>query len=159
MIRTMLTAVFLFALWLLMSGVYKDLIVWFGVASSIIAVYVVRRMDNAADVDRLEIRLKPLEMLRYLGWLMVEIAKANWAVTKTIMTPVMPIRQHFFTVPVSQTTELGQTIYANSITLTPGTISVEIEDGRFWVHALSYSDDDMGALADMDARVTRVEAV
>jgi multicomponent Na+:H+ antiporter subunit E len=48
-------------------------------------------------------------------------------------------------------------IFANSITLTPGTVSVETEEGYFLVHAISYSADDMDALADMDARVSATE--
>jgi multicomponent Na+:H+ antiporter subunit E len=158
MTRTALTALFLFALWLLLSGVYNGLVVGLGAASAVFAVFVVRRMDDKADADRLAVRVRPLELVRYLVWLLIEIFKANWAVTKTIMTPEMPIRQHFFPVPYSQATDLGQTIFANSITLTPGTITVEIEDDHFWVHAVSYSDSDIGALTDMDARVSRTEA-
>lgn len=158
MVRTALTAFFLFGLWLAMSGVYKPLVIGFGVISALISVWVVRRMDDAADADRLQVDLRPLGLIKYLGWLLVEIAKSNWAVTKVILSGDMPMRQNFFTAPFTQKTDLGQTIFANSITLTPGTISVEVEDGKFWVHALNYSDDDPDALADMDARVTKTEA-
>ena len=154
--RTIGTAIVLTALWLLMSGLYKPLILGFGAASVVLVVYVVRRMDTI-DGDQFEIRLKPIAFLGYLVWLMVEIAKANWAVTKIVLSPKMPLRQHLFDVPYTQKTDLGQVIYANSITLTPGTISVETEVGHFLVHALCYSDDDMDALADMDARVTATE--
>ncbi len=150
------TTVLLFALWLLMSGVYKPLVIGFGVASVLLAVYVVRRMD-AVDGEHLEIRLRPFGSFGYLGWLMVEIAKANWAVTKIILSPAMPIRQHLFEVPNSQGTDLGRVIFANSITLTPGTISVETEDNHFLVHAVDYGDATMGDLADMDARVSATE--
>ena len=59
----------------------------------------------------------------------------------------------------SQKTSVCKTLFANSITLTPGTISVEVEEGRFLVHAVAYSDGDMEALADMDARVKAVETI
>lgn len=158
MLRTLMTALTLFALWLLMSGIYKPLIVWLGVASSIITVIVVRRMDNAADTERLQIHLKPFATIGYWFWLIVEIAKANWAVTKIILSPSMPLNRHIFKVPSTQRTDLGQTIFANSITLTPGTITVEVEEDNFLVHAVSYSADDIEALADMDARVTAIES-
>ncbi len=158
MLRTILTALTLFALWLLMSGIYKPLIVWMGVGSSVIAVYVVRRMDNAADTERLVVQLRPMATIGYWVWLLIEIAKANWAVTKLILSPKMNLNRHLFKVPYTQKTDLGQTIFANSITLTPGTISVEVEDGNFLVHAVSYSGDDMDALADMDRRVTAIES-
>ena len=147
----------LFALWLLMSGIFKPLIIGFGVASVILVMIITRRMD-AVDDERLELRLKPLEFVRYFIWLLVEIAKANWAVTKLVLSREMPMRQHLFRAPYTQKTDLGQVIFANSITLTPGTISVEVEDSEFLVHAVDFSDDDMAALADMDARVTSTEA-
>lgn len=156
--RTLLTALTLFALWLLMSGIYKPMIVWLGVISVSIAVFVVRRMDNAADTDRLEIRLKPFATVGYWIWLMVEIAKANWAVTKLILSPNMKLNRHMFKIPSTQKTDLGETIFANSITLTPGTISVEVEKDGFIVHAVSYSNDDLASLADMDRRVTAIES-
>ena len=156
--RTALTVLVLFALWLLMSGIYKPLIVGLGVASVLLVVFVVRRMDEV-DEDRLELRLKPMKFIGYFGWLLVEIAKSNLAVTRLILAPDMPLRQHLFRAPYTQKSDLGQVIFANSITLTPGTISVEVEDGEFLVHALDYSDDDMDALAEMDARVTATEAL
>lgn len=157
MLRTLLTALALFVLWLLLSGIYKPMVIGFGAASAIIAVIVVRRMDNAADAERLEVNLGFFAIIAYWVWLMVEIAKANWAVTKIILSPTMPINRHFFKVPYSQKTDLGQAIFANSITLTPGTISVEIEEDEFLIHVVGYSANDLDALADMDRRVTAIE--
>jgi multicomponent Na+:H+ antiporter subunit E len=158
MLRTILTTLTLFALWLLMSGIYNPLVITLGIGSSIIAVFVVRRMDNAADTERLRIHLRPLAIIGYWAWLMVEIAKANWVVTKLILSPNMRLNRHLFNVPCTQKTDLGQAIFANSITLTPATISVEVEDGYFLVHALSYTDNHMDDLADMDRRVTAIES-
>ncbi len=154
--RSIGVAIALFALWLLMSGLYdKYLVVGLGAASAILAVYVVRRMD-AVDDDPVEINLNPIKFLGYNIWLMGEIAKANWAVTKLILGKER-LHQHMFYVPYTQKTDLAQVIFANSITLTPGTITVETEPGRFLVHAVDYSDEDPGAIADMDARVTATE--
>ena len=114
-------------------------------------------MDDAADRERLEVNLRPIEFVKYVLWLLVEIMKSNWAVTKIIMSPEMKIKQHVFEVPFTQKSDLGQAIFANSITLTPGTISVEVEADHILVHALSYSNDDHAALADMDARVSKTE--
>lgn len=157
MLRSLFTALCLFALWYLMSGIQKPLTLGLGAASALFAVWIVRRMDDAADADRLVVNLRPIESIKYFLWLLVEIAKANWAVTKIILSPEMKIKQHVFDVPFSQKSDLGQTIFANSITLTPGTISVEVEEDHFLVHALSYSSDDPAAIADMDARVTKTE--
>ncbi|MCP5074436.1 MAG: Na+/H+ antiporter subunit E [Rhodobacteraceae bacterium] len=139
-----------------MSGIYKPMIIGFGAAASVLAVYVSRRMDQA-DGDKVPLLLSPLKLLGYLGWLTVEIAKSNISVTRTILSRKMPIRQNLFRVPSCQWSELGQVIFANSITLTPGTITVETEDDDFWVHAVSFSNGDHAALADMGARVGAVE--
>ena len=157
MLRTMITIVVLFCLWLLMSGIYQGFIVTLGFIAAAIAVFVVRRMDDVADTGRLEIRLKILNTIIYFLWLLLEIAKSNLLVTKTILGLHPYMRQHFFKVPSSQETEVGKTTFANSITLTPGTISVEHEGDEIWVHALSYSEEDLDSLADMNSRVSTIE--
>lgn len=155
-LRKVGSVIILLGLWLLLSGIYEPLVIGFGVASVLVVVLVAQRMDDA-DGDRLDVRLKPVAFSKYILWLFVEIAKANWTVTKIILSRKMPIRQHLFSVPFSQKTDLGQVIYANSITLTPGTISVETEPKHFLVHAVAFTSDDKAALADMDRRVSAVE--
>ena len=114
---------------------------------------------NRVDDDTIQIELNPLKFIGYICWLLVEIAKCNIAVTKTILSSSVPTKQNLFDVPYTQRTDLGQVIFANSITLTPGTVTVETEDGHFLVHALSYSHNDLAALADMDRRVSTTETV
>lgn len=154
--RYAFTAAVLFALWLMMSGIYKPLIVSFGLVSSIGVALIVRRMDQV-DGSRLELSLSPLRFLAYFGWLLVEIVKANWAVTRIILARRPRTHQHMFFVPASQRTNLGQVVFANSITLTPGTITVETEPGRFLVHALDFGPQVPGELAEMDRRVAACE--
>ena len=144
------------ALWLLMSGLYKTLILLFGVFSVILATWLANRMDRMDD-ELLAYPIGPFLTLRYWGYLIVEIAKANWAVTKIILSAKMPIKQRLFKVPSTQNTDMGRVVFANSITLTPGTITVEIEDDEFLVHALEYGPSELESLADMDRRVTEIE--
>jgi multicomponent Na+:H+ antiporter subunit E len=155
-LRTVFTTLTLFALWLLMSGVYQPLTIGLGAASSILAIYVGKRM-NAIDRHPLEIHINFVSLMVYFAWLLVEIAKSNWAVTKLIVAPKMKLRQNMFEVPYVQKSDLGQTIFANSITLTPGTITVEVEPDHFLVHAVNFSEDDHDALADMGRRVAATE--
>ncbi len=154
--RTIGIAIVFFALWLLMSGIFEPFIIGLGAASVLLTLFITSRMD-AQDGDRVKLLLAPVKYTRYLAWLMLEIARANWAVTKTILARDMPIRQHLFKTPYTQKTDVGQVIFANSITLTPGTITVETEEGHFLVHAVSWSEDDPDALADMDTRITACE--
>jgi len=144
-------------LWLLMSGVYKPMVIGFGVASVVLVLVIVRRMDHV-DCDHLVAFINPLKALGYFAWLLVEIAKCNWTVTKVILSPGLPTRQHMFVVPYTQRSDLAQVVFSNSITLTPGTISVETEQGHFLVHALSYGPSDDVDLAQMDRRVSGIES-
>ena len=158
MIKSIVAFMGLAALWLLMSGLYKTLILIFGFLSILLAMLILRRMDKV-DGHTLGYDIGVFATFKYLLWLLVEIAKSNWAVTKIILSGKMPEKQKMFTVPVTQQSEIAQVVFANSITLTPGTITVESEDENFIVHALDFGDGDMEALADMDARVTAIETV
>ena len=103
---------------LFMSGVYKPMVIGFGVASVVLVLVIVRRMDHV-DCDHLDASINPLKALGYFAWLLVEIAKCNWTVTKVILSPGLPTRQHMFVVPYTQRSDLAQVVFSNSITLTP----------------------------------------
>lgn len=143
------------ALWLLLSGFFEPLLLSLGLISVLLCVYLAYRMD-VVDHETIPLHIS-YGIVSYLAWLTIEVAKANWAVTKVILSPKMALDQRFITVPTTQSDDLGRVIYANSITLTPGTITVEIEPGSFLVHALTKDAADMDALADMGARVTAIE--
>ena len=139
-----------------MSGLFKPLLLTLGGLSVFTVLWILARMD-AVDGDRVALRLRAFQTIRYFVWLTIEIAKANLQVTRVVLSRDMAIRQHMFRVPSTQKSDLGQVIFANSITLTPGTISVETEQSEILVHALCYSDTDMEALAEMDRQVSRIE--
>jgi multicomponent Na+:H+ antiporter subunit E len=155
-LRSIVVAILLMGLWLLMSGVYKPLVIGFGALSVLLVVYIIRRMDRV-DGDQVQVEISLARASLYFLWLMVEIAKSNWTVTKLILSSPMTLRQRLFRVPHSQRTDLAQVVFGNSITLTPGTITVEAETGRFLVHALDYQSEDDAALADMNSRVANIE--
>ena len=140
-----------------MSGLYLPLVLTFGAMSVLLTVVVLARMDKF-DGEFLHYGLKFFELVRYTLWLFVEIAKSNWAVTKIILSGKEPERARLVRTPHTQQSDIAKVIFANSITLTPGTITVEVEPETMMVHALSLSDEDMEGLADMDRRVTAVEA-
>jgi len=156
MVQGIISALGLVALWLLMSGLYKTLILVLGALSVLLTLFIVSRMDKV-DEHKLGYDIGVFSTIKYLIWLMVEIAKSNWAVTKVILSGKKPKNQTMFEVPVTQKSEIAQVVFANSITLTPGTVTVESEDDNFIVHALDFGDGDMEALADMDARVSAIE--
>jgi len=147
----------LFGLWLLLSGFYDNtLLLGFGVASCLTCVYIAARME-VVDHESMPLQLK-LGIIGYIFWLTREIGKANWAVTKIILSPKLSLQQRMIHVPARQVTDVGKVTFANSITLTPGTITVETDQDGFLVHALTDDAADHSALADMGARVCAVES-
>ncbi|HHB81787.1 MAG TPA: hypothetical protein ENK83_08625, partial [Aliiroseovarius sp.] len=128
--KNVIIALVLAGLWLLLSGIYKPLILSFGAGSVLVVVLIMARMDRI-DGYVPQWRMKPFAFLGYFVWLLKEIAKSNWAVTKVILAPSMNLRQHLFAVPVTSKSDVAQVTFANSITLTPGTITIETEPKRF----------------------------
>ena len=154
--RYILGAIALFVLWLLMSGVYKPVTITLGAVSSVFAVWIAARA-NRIDGSMVQIGFGPLATVSYLGYLLWEIAKANVNVVIHILSPKMRFQSAYFETPYTQKTEVGQVTFANSITLTPGTLTVDVGDGTFAVHALDYQDGDKDALKAMNDRISRVE--
>ena len=145
----------LFALWLGLSGYFKPFLLTLGVLSCLFTVYLARRM-KLLDDEAVPLQLRP-SLLLYWGWLGGEVAKSAWAVSKVILSRDMPISQQLIAVPCTPKTEMGHVIFANSITLTPGTVTVETAPGKFLVHALTEDAANMEAFSDMGRRVAEVE--
>ena len=156
MVKAIILGLGLFALWFLLSGYTIPLILTFGVLSCILCVWLAARMD-LIDEEAVPLQLRA-GISSYWCWLGREIAKANWAVVKIILRPRLNLDQQLIYVPTSQKTDMGKVIYANSITLTPGTITVETEPGKFLVHAITGDFTDPEGLAEMDRRVTAIES-
>jgi multicomponent Na+:H+ antiporter subunit E len=153
--RTNFLALTLLIFWLALSGHYTAFLISVGVACVIFTVYVARRMNIVDDEG------EPIELLvsapAYWLWLYVEIAKSAWAVTRIILDPKLPISPTFTRVRASQKTTAGIATYANSITLTPGTITTGVSGNILTVHAIvSDGADDLEA-GGMDRRVSQFE--
>jgi multicomponent Na+:H+ antiporter subunit E len=98
-----------------------------------------------------------LKLPGYYAWLIKEIFLANLLVVKHIWLGNKSISPVFATITASQKTEMGKVIYANSITLTPGTVTVNMEDDKFLVHALLRESIKELEAGEMDKRVTLLE--
>lgn len=146
---------FLLLFWLLLSGHYTVFLIALGVASALGCAYVARRMD-ILDVEGHPVHLAT-RAVTYFPWLIWEILTSAWDVTKLILHPKLPISPTLVTVKASQKTPLGVSVYGNSITLTPGTITVEIRGDELTVHAITREGADALASGAMDRRVTQFE--
>lgn len=157
MIHSFSLGLVLFATWLLLSGHFEPLLIGLGLVSVAIVVYISHRMD-VIDHEGHPIHLGP-RAFTYFPWLLWEIVKANIDVTRIILKRDMPISPTMFTVKGGQESELGQVIYGNSITLTPGTITVDIVDGNLEIHALTSAAADELEKGEMNMRATRMEGL
>tara|TARA_B100000676_G_scaffold273075_1_gene291486 strand:- start:44 stop:466 length:423 start_codon:yes stop_codon:yes gene_type:complete len=138
-----------------MSGVFLSLILVLGIVSCAIVVFIAMRMD-VVDHEAVPLHIT-FRALLYWPWLMTEIVKANFDVTKMVLglTPISPTMVQ---IKATQKTDLGLVTFANSITLTPGTISIDLDqDGHILVHAISREGAEAVADGEMDRRVTEME--
>ncbi len=148
---------FLFAIWLLLSGHYTPLMILFGLLSTLVVVGLAARAD-LIDRGIQPVLIKP-SVLLYWVWLGREIIKSNIDVTRRILSPGLPISPNIFTVRATQKTELGRVTYANSITLVPGTVTVDVDEDIFTVHALTQEVAAELQRGEMNRRVCNVENV
>lgn len=147
----------LFGFWLLLSGYWSNpLLLLLGLASSALVAWIGTRLEQP-DGRGYSLGML-LRLPRYLVWLVIEIVKANLDVVRRVWRPrTHPISPVMGRLPLSQRTRLGKTIYANSITVTPGTVAIEVSDDAVLVHALTESAYADLAGGDMDRRVTWAE--
>jgi multicomponent Na+:H+ antiporter subunit E len=122
--------------WLLLSGHYTALLISFGIISCCLVVAIITRMDTI-DGSHVSLTLYPVHFVKYWVWLAKEIIVSNIAVTKLVLSREIKISPSIFRVPAVNLSELLRVTYANSITLTPGTVSIDVGDDWIEVHALT----------------------
>ena len=154
--RSIILGLALFGIWLLWSGMYLPLLITCGAISTTVAVLIAYRM-KIVDNEAVPIHLGWRPFFSYAPWLMKEIVAANFDVAKRIIDPKLPIHPCMLIVRANQKTDLGRVILANSITLTPGTVSVGIAEDGITVHSLSFQGDADEMSGNMDRRVSALE--
>ena len=138
------------ALWLGLSGHYTPLVLSLGAVSILLSAILAYRFDILDREGSPYGRLLPL--VAYWAWLVVEIFKANWVVIKACIKADLDINPALVKVKTRGQSDLARTVFANSITLTPGTVSVTIENDKILVHALYEQFAQPEAFVEMDRR-------
>lgn len=145
----------LFLFWIVMSGYFTPFLLGAGVLSALAVAWFARRMD-VVDNEGHPVHLGFGAFL-YWPWLFREIAKSAWAVSKIILDPRLPVSPTVVKFAPGQRTVVGLVTHANSITLTPGTIAIEVEPGEFVVHGLTREGAEGCVNSEMDRRVRQFE--
>jgi multicomponent Na+:H+ antiporter subunit E len=145
----------LFAFWLLLSGNFTAFLMLAGLGCALGVVWFARRMDV---IDR---EGHPIHLgwgaIGYWPWLIVEIAKSGWQVTRIILDPALPVSPTLVRFKPTQCTDVGLVVHANSITLTPGTLTVDATREQFLVHTLTADGGTDLAHGAIDRRVVALE--
>ena len=152
-LRTSLLFIFYFLIWLLLSGHYDPLLLSLGLLSCALCLYVTWKA-NFIDNEGLPLHLL-VRLPVYTIWLFKEIIKANIDTAKIIILN-NPNPQNF-RVKSTQKTEAGKVMYANSITLTPGTVTTQLDEDILEVHALTAEMAEDVKSGQMDKMVTWLE--
>jgi multicomponent Na+:H+ antiporter subunit E len=150
-------------LWLMLSGEYTfshPLVAVTGVLSCLLVTWLSWRLDIHERVWSSH-SLRYTKLPAYTAWLIKEIIHANWDVTKRIVASLCgkkdAITPCLARLESTQSSNLSRVIYANSITLTPGTVSVYVEKQHIIIHALSQEGAAELGNGDMDQRVSALE--
>lgn len=143
-------ATLLSALWLAFSGHYEPRMLTFGAVSVVICLVLTTRLGlmdrEASPYLRLPVYLS------YWFWLMIEILKANVVVIRACLRAELDVHPALVKVATTCRTDLAKTVFANSITLTPGTVTLEVEGEWMLVHALYEDQAQPEDFIEMDRR-------
>lgn len=154
--RFIILVLALAALWLLLSGYFdKPLLLGFGAGSVLFAAWLAQRA-HVLDDDSVPGGIFP-GILPYMVWLTVEIGKANLMVMRQALAVEPKLSPRLFTVPNPPRSSVGKVIFANSITLTPGTVTVDLREDEILVHGLTEDLSDVAGLKAMGERVAKIE--
>ena len=155
--NTLTLGMMLIAAWLLWSGHFDKLfILALGLLSCLFSLWLSHRM-GVDDEEGAPVELGVRPIWQYFPWLAKEIVVSNIEVTKIVLSPKIPLQRNLIEVGANQKSELGRVILANSITLTPGTVSVGMEKDRILVHARSFDGAEEDLSGEMDRRVCKLE--
>jgi len=146
-------ALLLFALWVVLTGKFN----WHHLLLGAVSAVLVSAFSNYLLQGRLDPHLNAGVVIRFpvfAALLLIEIIKANWDVLKRMLAPGLPISPRIVSFDSYLESDLAKTVLANSITLTPGTVTVDIQESRFFVHCLAgefTGDPGAGKLQGMTA--------
>lgn len=142
--------------WLTLSGYFNGFLLTMGTLSCLLVLWVSKRM-GIVDNESVPLQIGLLPLIRYLFWLVTQIVTSNISVIKIIISERPMIRRAVFQIPASPQTTVGQVLMANSITLTPGTVTMSIQSDSMKVHALVDPGINDPTILEIERRVRILE--
>ena len=154
---TIIAILGLMLLWVSLSGYFNLLQLSFGILSTCLVVWLTIHLKLlTSDGSRLKVLPRyPL----YLFWLAREVVLSNISLAKIILAPKILLHRQIIYTKTYQSSDLAKTLYANSVTLTPGTLTIDIAEEGFLVHSLAKAFTDDIRSNKMNLRVAKLEPV
>jgi multicomponent Na+:H+ antiporter subunit E len=147
--------ILLFSFWLLLSTFLDWFHLFFGLLSTALVTLFTYDMVFVNEEGKNN-RNKSLRFISYLPWILYQIILANVDVAKRVLDPKLPIEPNMITFESVLKTDLSKTTLANSITLTPGTVTIDIDENTFLVHAIAKEPADDLLEGTMERKVAHV---
>jgi multicomponent Na+:H+ antiporter subunit E len=154
--RMVLMVLLLAAAWSLWSGFFTPLLLALGAFSCVLVVYLSHRM-HLFDTDVFAIRLS-LRLVRFWAWLAGEVIRSSLEVARLVLNPKLPISPTVVEFSTTCTHPVDHVILGNSITLTPGTLTLNIDGRNILVHSLTQQGAEEILAGEMDRRVAALRS-
>ncbi len=152
----LVTAIAMFAFWILLSGEFTFILITSGVIASLIVAYLshdifIGKPDLKTETGRV------FRFLRYLPWLLWQIILCNVEIAYLVLNPKSLVDPQLVRFKNDLKTDLGIVTLANSITLTPGTVTVEANEEEFVIHAIWQKSAEGIIDGEMQRKVKKIE--
>ena len=154
--RKLILFFLLVAIWLLWSGLFEPTLLVLGLVSCVITFLLVQRMGYLED--RLFSLRYSFRLFRYWAWLIREVIRSSLEVSRIVLDPRLPISPRVLEIKATSQHPVDQVILANSITLTPGTLALDLHEGVIKVHTLTEAGARELMSGEMDRRVAQLHA-
>ncbi len=146
--------ILLFGIWVLWSGIYKPLLFGLGLFSCFLSVWLAKRLGFFHH----GIPLRSLFRLPKLWvWLLLQVIKSSIDVARVVLSPSLPIQPKLVELTTDEHSETGKVILGNSITLSPGTVTIDVHEDRLLVHCLTKDSEADLRSGELDARIAQLE--
>ncbi len=139
--------------WILWSGIYKPLLLWLGLFSCLLSVWLAQRMGFFQHAMSLRAILR---LPAHWWWLLREIIKSSIDVARVVLSPSLPISPTVVELTTTESTDSGKVILGNSITLSPGTVTIDVHEDRLLVHCLTRHSAEQLREPEVQRRIARL---
>ena len=154
--RFVLTVLIMFLFWIFLSGEFSFILLLSGIISSLLVSYISHDLLIGNGDMKLGF-IRTIRFIRFLPWLLWQIVLANIDLAIRTLHPKMPINPMLINFKNNLKTDLGMVILANSITLTPGTVTIDVNENDFFIHVISEKAAQSLISGEMQARVKKIE--